>query len=247
MCSFSYTAAAAAAAELVEKKQRRAALSLRRFDPRPAVVAGALVVAVALIATNVGGRFLPAGGVEGASDVPSSSASLPTTVAGPTGRLSASSPPSDGPTAATPTPVETTGTGQGSGPTLSPAASTPRPVATRKPTSVPQPTRPPTPGATPAPTAAPTPAPTRKPTPAPKPAPKPTPTPTPAPTRTPVCAVVPRLVGSTVPNARAAWTAAGFTGSFSPANGQNNKIVLTQSQPAGACLPTTTTMVVTVQ
>ncbi|HEX5149770.1 MAG TPA: hypothetical protein VFW02_11850 [Candidatus Limnocylindrales bacterium] len=46
-------------------------------------------------------------------------------------------------------------------------------------------------------------------------------------------------------NARAAWTAAGFTGSFSPAFGLNNKTVLTQSETAGQCLPLTTTIAVT--
>jgi hypothetical protein len=53
------------------------------------------------------------------------------------------------------------------------------------------------------------------------------------------------MVGLTVSNARAAWTAAGFSGSFSPAAGQNNKIVQTQSLPAGGCLPATTSIVVT--
>ena len=56
---------------------------------------------------------------------------------------------------------------------------------------------------------------------------------------------VPKLVDLTVSNARAAWTTAGFTGSFSPAFGQNNKIVLTQSETIGACLPATTAIVVT--
>jgi hypothetical protein len=39
--------------------------------------------------------------------------------------------------------------------------------------------------------------------------------------------------------------AAGFTGSFTPAFGQNNKIVLTQSAPAGECLPAATSVTVT--
>lgn len=49
----------------------------------------------------------------------------------------------------------------------------------------------------------------------------------------------------TVSTARAAWTAAGFTGPFTPAFGQNNKVVETQSESAGACLPASTPMVVT--
>jgi hypothetical protein len=56
---------------------------------------------------------------------------------------------------------------------------------------------------------------------------------------------VPDLVGLTLASARAAWSGAGFTGSFSPALGSNNKIVQTQSQPAGACLPATTSISVT--
>jgi beta-lactam-binding protein with PASTA domain len=56
---------------------------------------------------------------------------------------------------------------------------------------------------------------------------------------------VPDLVGLTLSNARAAWTAAGFTGSFSPAFGLNNKIVTSQSQVAGECLPATTAIAVT--
>jgi hypothetical protein len=51
----------------------------------------------------------------------------------------------------------------------------------------------------------------------------------------------------TVQDARAAWTAAGFTGAFKPkpAPGQDTRIVQTQSQTAGACLPPTTGIVVT--
>jgi hypothetical protein len=46
----------------------------------------------------------------------------------------------------------------------------------------------------------------------------------------------------TVANARAEWTAAGFTGRFDPRSGQNDKVVTTQTQPAGACLPAATTI-----
>ena len=97
-------------------------------------------------------------------------------------------------------------------------------------------TRPePTPGPTPTPSPTPTPAPT----------PTPTPAPTPTPTPTPVCKTVPSMVGMTVANARVAWSVAGFTGSFSPGNGSNNKIVQTQNRSAGSCMPAATTVTVT--
>lgn len=65
--------------------------------------------------------------------------------------------------------------------------------------------------------------------------------------------VVPLLVtrtyqsgsGTTFSDARTAWTNAGFTGAFSPANGQNNAIVWTQSRQAFSCLDRTVTMSVT--
>jgi beta-lactam-binding protein with PASTA domain len=56
---------------------------------------------------------------------------------------------------------------------------------------------------------------------------------------------VPSLVGATVANARAAWTAAGFTGSFNPTHGVATKIVKTQDRAAGACMPPTTSVTVT--
>jgi hypothetical protein len=56
---------------------------------------------------------------------------------------------------------------------------------------------------------------------------------------------VPTLTGLTITTARTAWTAAGFTGSFSPVHGNDTKIVLTQSQTPGACLPAETSIVVT--
>ena len=77
------------------------------------------------------------------------------------------------------------------------------------------------------------------------PTPPPRPTVTPTPTPTPMCKTVPDLVGRTVSNARAVWTAFGFTGSFSPAAGLNKKTVRTQSEAAGGCRPSTTTIVVT--
>jgi hypothetical protein len=74
--------------------------------------------------------------------------------------------------------------------------------------------------------------------------PKPTPAPTPRPT--PSCRTVPDVVGQTIAKARAAWTAAGFTGSFNAPKGPANRKVATQSQPAGACLPPGTSITVTV-
>jgi hypothetical protein len=56
---------------------------------------------------------------------------------------------------------------------------------------------------------------------------------------------VPILIGQTVSHARTAWTAAGFTGSFTPTFGQNNKVVLTQSELPGLCLPASTSISVT--
>ena len=73
------------------------------------------------------------------------------------------------------------------------------------------------------------------------------PTPASTPTAAPNCKTVPSLVGSTVANARSSWTAAGFTGSFTPATGQSSKIVVTQSQAPGACLAASTAMTVTYQ
>lgn len=81
----------------------------------------------------------------------------------------------------------------------------------------------------------------------------PTPTPTVAPTATPVpCLVIPDLMrladgsAETVGEARAEWSAAGFTGSFTPASGQGNKFVLSQSVgPGGPCVPATTAVSVT--
>lgn len=82
--------------------------------------------------------------------------------------------------------------------------------------------------------------------PGPTPSSSPGPTPSPTPSPTPVCISVPNLVSSTVANARILWTAAGFTGGFTPANGSNNKIVISQNPPAGGpCAPATTTMTVT--
>lgn len=94
----------------------------------------------------------------------------------------------------------------------------------------------------------PTPTPTPVPTPTPTGGPTPTPTGGPTPTPSPACQIVPNFVTvppTTVSAARSAWTAAGFTGSFTPANGQNNKDVTSQNRPAGQCLPASTTITVT--
>jgi hypothetical protein len=84
-----------------------------------------------------------------------------------------------------------------------------------------------------------------------RPTPSPGPTATPSPTPTPICIVVPDLTTQgggpeTVAQARAEWAAAGFTGGFAPATGQNNKIVTSQSPGAGgACVPASTAVSVT--
>jgi hypothetical protein len=60
---------------------------------------------------------------------------------------------------------------------------------------------------------------------------------------------VPDLVGLTVGDARAAWTAAGFTGTFNPSSAPNANIVLTQttspSASVGSCLLFTGSVTVT--
>jgi hypothetical protein len=49
-----------------------------------------------------------------------------------------------------------------------------------------------------------------------------------------------------VASARSAWKGAGFTGSFTPANGQNKMVVQTQNRTPGSCMPPTSTITVTV-
>jgi hypothetical protein len=49
----------------------------------------------------------------------------------------------------------------------------------------------------------------------------------------------------TVGDARQAWRDAGFTGSFTPAAGLNMKVVESQSQAAGTCIPAGSSIVVT--
>jgi hypothetical protein len=104
------------------------------------------------------------------------------------------------------------------------------------------------PGATPpaaAETAVPTPTPAatpRRTAPPPPPTPRPTPRPTPIPT--PSCEVVPNLRTLTVGDARAAWTAAGFTGPLLP-KGHDAWIVAGQDRKAGTCLALSTAITVT--
>lgn len=49
----------------------------------------------------------------------------------------------------------------------------------------------------------------------------------------------------TVADARQAWQDAGFTGPFSPTFGLNNKVVETQNQGPGTCLPAASSIAVT--
>ena len=64
-------------------------------------------------------------------------------------------------------------------------------------------------------------------------------------------AQVPDLIGDLVSDARAEWTAAGFTGTFRPTSADNSKTVLTQftspatSPPIGGCAPVTAEVTVT--
>jgi Flp pilus assembly protein TadG len=72
----------------------------------------------------------------------------------------------------------------------------------------------------------------------------------PADTVDPSCRTVPNLKGTTVANARSAWTAAGFVGSFSPPN-EDALVVTAQatspttSTPGVSCIPSDSTVAVT--
>lgn len=236
---------------------------------------GAAVLAASLVVVVIGNPFRPAGAVEGEQEAPAEMAgasdgldgaplpsaeegiagidgaaspgaspvspdSSPVPTAAPTGPNLTRLPPRAAAVSSNPTPRPTAGPGPGPTPTRRPT-STPTPTTQPGPTPTPTPVpfQPPPPP--PNPTASPTPNPTPPPTP-PAP-PPPTPAPTPAPT--PDCSTVPNLVGLTVSNARAAWIDAGFIGVFLPAFGLNNKIVETQSQLVGACLPVTVSVTVT--
>jgi hypothetical protein len=202
------------------------AMAGRRPDIRAPLAIGTLVVALAVLGLAFGGPLgSTAGSIEATpspalavtdSDAPGATGSPAAT---PSGDAIASEAPSGVPT---PT-VRAPGT------TTAPDGSTPEPLAVT-PTSIP--------------TATPTPPPTATPAPTPVPTPRPTPRPTPTPSPTPSCEVVPNLVGSTVAAARTAWTAAGFTGAFSPTLGHNAAIVTTQDRSVGACLAPSTTVTV---
>lgn len=181
------------------------------------LVLGALAIAISLVALIAGGQFLPPAG--------SASGSSPSTgLEGPSGGIVTDQPASGSPIG-----------------TAMPSPS-PAPILTVTPS----------PGSSVAPFEGPSPSPI-SPTPAPSPTPaatpRPTPQPTPRPTPTPepplVCSTVPNLVGLTVSSARAAWTAAGFTGAFNPAKGHDNSTVQTQDKAPGLCLPATAAITVT--
>jgi PASTA domain len=185
---------------------------------------GVAVLAAAVVALVLGNPF-GAGGVGGA-DVGTRSPGGFTTAGGP---ASASPNPAS---SIDPTPTATDDSvrpGGGAAPTARPIAT---PTARSDATATP---RPPGPTPTPRITAEPTPRPTPRPTPAA------TPTPEPA-----ACLTVPNLVGMTVAKARGAWRGAGFTGGFTAPSGAGKQTVVTQSQPAGACLPPDTSITVTV-
>ena len=250
----------AAAGSATPSAGRRA----RRRPSRPVIAVGLAGIAMSMVVFLGVNPFRPAGAVEGARDAPpsvpavagdgfplastggdiavlddrSAAASAPISpppdaTADPTPLSRPQVPPrAAGAVATNPTPIPTAGPATGPGPTSAP---------TKGPTPKPAPSSP----ATPTPTPTPSPDPTSGPTPSPTPAPTPVPTPQPTPEPTPDCSVVPNLVGLTVANARGAWADAGFTGAFTPAAGQNNKIVETQSQATGTCLPSTSSMIVT--
>ena len=240
-------------------------------DPRKPLALTAAVVAFVALALVLGPSFRPSGGVESAVGSPLGSTdqtliagapvASPSSANASAGELVGTPPPEPG---ATPSPAHVTEASPSRGtspdnpaPDRPGATPTPRPTGGAQlptsaptttpiaiPTGAPQPTAAPTttvqpPTPTPAPTAGPTP------TPVPTPTPDPSPSPTPTPTTEANCQIVPNLVGLTVGQARDAWTSAGFSGSFSPAAGLNNKIVETQSETSGACLPAATSMVVT--
>jgi hypothetical protein len=72
----------------------------------------------------------------------------------------------------------------------------------------------------------------------------------PAPTPAPTCAPVPNLVGALLPDARTAWTAAGFTGQFTPVSptGDTQQVLTQTTTPSstpGQCKPFASTISVT--
>jgi hypothetical protein len=187
----------------------------RRPDIRAPLAIGTLVVALALLGLAFGGPLGSTAGSIGATPTPAF-AVVAGTGSDATGSPSAAASSGDGIGSSAPSAVPTS-TGRLPASTPEPPTATPTPAVT----SAPAPRTTATPVRTPRPTA------------------KPTPTPQP----TPTCKVVPQLVGSTVGAARAAWTAAGFTGAFSPL-GHNAAIVTKQNHAAGACLAASTTITV---
>lgn len=87
------------------------------------------------------------------------------------------------------------------------------------------------------------------PTPMPTPTPDPSATLAPTPSPIPVCPSgelnIPNLVGLTVDQARADWTASGFTGSFDPATGHGPQTVTGQNPSVGTCETPDTSVAVT--
>lgn len=74
--------------------------------------------------------------------------------------------------------------------------------------------------------------------------------PAPTPQPSPACAIVPNMVGTSLPAARAAWTAAAFTGAFSPASptGDSDFVISQTTTPGaspGACIAPTASVTVT--
>jgi hypothetical protein len=199
----------------------------RRRVLRAPLAFTALVASVSILALTLGGQFRPAGGVQ-------------STLRPPAGQVGSSSRPVAG-GGSTAGPIAlATGTAAPTGSPASPAApagggGTAAGIPTVRPTAR-------VAGATATPPATPRP---RGATPPPTPPPTPRPTPPPTPVPTPACIDVPRLIDRTVADARAAWSGAGFTGSFSPAKGQNKSVVVSQSQPESACLPPSSGIAVT--
>jgi hypothetical protein len=203
----------------------------RRRVQRAPLAFSALVASIAVLALTLGGQFRPAGGTESPTRPPIAEAGgsfAPSAGVVPSGDPTASARGSAHPTGSTkPTQTATGGGGApGDDPTTRPTSRVAGATATPTPTPTPRGPKPP-------------------PTPRPTPPPTPPPTPAPTPTPTPACETVPTLVGETVAAARAAWAAAGFTGAFVPVKGHDNTTVLTQSHPAGACLPPATSIEVT--
>jgi PASTA domain len=240
-CGFGYEEMAIAAALAVGRPP-----TTPRYFALGLVAFGALIVAMALF-VFMGPRFGPTEGSERGTGSPTDAGRQSGGLAG-VGSPSGSPIVSAGPSASGAAgPSATVGPRPNGTEVVAGETSPPHGVPTATPTSrvgaTPTPVGTPTPIATPPATPQPTPIPTPRPT--PTPSPRPTPSPTPSPTPPPSCRTVPNLVGLSVANARAAWTGAGFTGSFDPVKGHDLMVVLGQSAKAGACLPATAGVTVT--